>query len=130
MCLNINTASDGLKMAIINDIRDSLNKGQKIFILTHYGDAVKNITNDQEEAEKFYNVLPTNWHQLTYEEKAQIMRDEPKEIDFRSWSRQQWPYNSIRYAKRHNAKFIFIQSDYTYCKFPVWNIIHRNGTHR
>ena len=95
--------------------------GKKVVVYTSYGDAVKNFSDDV----NVYDVLTGEFQALDYESKADIMkadnvrkvvRDNPR--DLKMWSRQQWPYNSLKYAQQNNIHVVYIQSDYNYCKYP------------
>ena len=118
ICTQKQNVPENLLRAFVADIEAARAKNQSIVVLIHRGDAVKNTTTDQEEAQRIYNVLPPNWSQLSYEEKADIMRPMPENIDYKRWSRQQWPYNTIRYITRRNMKLIYVQSDHIYCRYP------------
>ena len=118
LCFGVKDVSDNLRDELVADITGAEEKGQRVVLLHRKGDAVKNMTRSQEEANTLYDVLPDNWYDLSYEQRADIMRHQPKEIDYKSWSRQQWPLNSIRYAKNIGAKVIYIQSDFNYCYYP------------
>jgi len=117
-CMEVKYISKNLEKIFKKDIIEAKKSGKEVFLIHHKGDAVKNISFDQEDANKIYNILPKNWYNLSYEERANIMRDMPKDIDLKKWSRQQWPYNSMRYAKNKGAMIIYIQSDYNYCRYP------------
>ena len=112
-CLQIKLPTDQLMARFIQDV-----SAPNSLLLVHFGDAVKNVYHQQEEAYNAYNVLPENFPQLTYEEKATLMRAQPPEIDYKRWSRQQWPYNSLRYAALTGHKLVFVQTDNWYCRYP------------
>lgn len=119
ICKQNITISRTLEHSFINAITEATDKGQNVIILLSTSDAVKNMhLDDQAASEKAYDVLPPNFATLTYEEKANLMRTMPPTIDYKLWSRQQWPYNTFRYSELVGAKCIYIQSDLNYCTYP------------
>jgi len=93
-------------------------KAKKLLVVIHYGDAVKNFTDDYSQ----YDVLDTDFKFRDYNNKARFLRDindpEARKVDLKMWSRQQWIYNTLRYATLHGYHVLYIQSDLTYCKYP------------
>ena len=94
-------------------------RGKRVIILTSYYDAVKNVhANKDIPIEEVYDFLTDDFLALGYEAKANIVSRNGSKYDFRNWSAQQWPYNTIRFANDNNYHLIYIQSDWNYCQFP------------
>lgn len=119
-CMNVKIVTNNLLDLFIKDIsKDKKNEASpKVIVLIHHGDSVKNITDDQNDAEEKYNVLTSAFKNANYSEKINIMRPMPQDVDFRLWSRQQWPMNTINYTLVNNIKLVYIQADYNYCRYP------------
>lgn len=100
-----------LRRLFTADVADAL-------VIFHYGDAVKNFVDTEEQAAVAYNVLPVWFSLMSYPDKVELMRTMPQGIDLKRWSRQQWPLNSLRYAQMRGKKLVFLQSDTNYCSYP------------
>lgn len=101
-------------------------QNKNIIFLFHYGDAVKNNMNVNDQDANKYNIFTKYFIDMNYDDKVFFMDStnfgnpymDYINMDFRQWSRQQWPRNTIEYAKMTNSHLIYIQSDSNYCLFP------------
>lgn len=114
LCMRMKAPS----LELVAILRQILSKRQKLLVVVHYGDAVKNFANNTEQ----YNVLDVNFKFRDYENKASFLRntnnDDVRKVDLKLWSRQQWIYNTLRYASLHQYHVLYIQADLTYCRYP------------
>lgn len=100
-------------------------ENKDVLLLISYGDSIKN---NYIGGDNFSNPhstlfkLAKNFKSMGYEEKAEYIRNkqgiDEGDVDRGKWSRQQWPYNTIRYARDNNYHLIYIQADLAYCAWP------------